>query len=98
VPETDPDAARMDEFYAEFARRVKARREAAGLSQSTLERAAKVHPCTVSATERGGCEDLSLPELARIAAALRVDVGDLLPASDEPPKDEPARGGQTQWQ
>jgi len=84
VPDTDPGGDDLDRFYTEFARRVKAAREAAGLTQSGLERAAKVHPCTVSAIERGESGDLTLPELARIAAALRIDIGELLP-------------GRTQW-
>jgi len=98
MPDLDSDAARLAEFYTEFARRVKAARQAEGLSQSALEREAKVRPCTVSAIERGECETLSLPELARIAAALRIGIGELLPAPDEPDDPECPRGGSTQWQ
>ena len=100
----DPEAEALDRFYAEFARRVRAAREAAGLSQSALERLAKVHPCAVSAIERGETRDLGLLEVVRIAGALAVPVADLIPAPDEPngepddESDEPGRSaGIVQW-
>jgi transcriptional regulator with XRE-family HTH domain len=67
-----------DVFAAGVGRKVKAAREAAGLSQSTLERNAGLRPCTVSELERGE-SDLPVYDLLRIADAVGVDVRDLLP-------------------
>jgi transcriptional regulator with XRE-family HTH domain len=65
---------------AELGRRVRAAREAAGLSQSTLERNAGLRPCTVAELERGE-SDVPVLDLVRIAAVVGVDVRDLLPGA-----------------
>jgi transcriptional regulator with XRE-family HTH domain len=100
VSDGDVDPWDLEDFYARFAARVKAAREAAGLSQSTLERQARVPPCTVSRLERGEGDDLAVVALARIAAVLAVPVADLIPVADKPdePGDEPGRpAGISQW-
>jgi len=93
VSDNDIDPWDLEDFYAQFAARVKAAREAAGLSQSTLERQARVPPCTVSRLERGEGDELAVVALARIAAVLAVPIADLIPAADQPaePEDEPGR-------
>ena len=73
-------AAVADEetFEARFGRPVRAAREAAGLTQSTLERDAGLVPTTVTRVERGEY-DLPVSELADLAHALGVDPGSLFP-------------------
>jgi len=73
-----------DTWERRFGRLVKAAREAAGLTQSRLERDAGLTPTTVTRVERGEY-DLPTSELADIAHALGVDPGTLFPpAGDEP--------------
>jgi len=82
----DPQkAVAGNRLLAEIGRRVKAAREKAHLTQSTVERNARVTPCTVAAIERGEihADDFSVVDLVRIAEALSVDPRDLLPG--EPP-------------
>jgi transcriptional regulator with XRE-family HTH domain len=100
VSDTGVDPWDLEDFYARFAARVKAAREAAGLSQSGLERQARVPPCTVSRLERGEGDNLAVVALARIAAVLAVPLADLVPAADKPDEPEDERGrpkGIIQW-
>jgi len=75
-------AAMADEpaesFEARFGRQVKAAREAAGITQSTLERNAGLTPTTVTRLERGEY-DMPVSELADLARVLGVDPGTLIP-------------------
>jgi len=65
-------------WEARFGRLVKAAREAAGLTQSTLEDLAGLTATTVTRVERGEY-DMPAAELADIAAVLAVDPGSLFP-------------------
>jgi XRE family transcriptional regulator, fatty acid utilization regulator len=92
TPASDPDdSARR--FIRGVGERVKARREAAGLTQSRLERAAGLPPTTVTRLERGE-RDVEVYELRLIAEVLGADLGDLItrdsPTSDQRTSDLPA--------
>jgi transcriptional regulator with XRE-family HTH domain len=65
-------------WEARFGRLVKAAREAAGVTQSRLERDAGLTPTAVTRLERGEY-DLPVSELADLADALGVDPGSLFP-------------------
>lgn len=70
---------------AEFGARVRAQREAQGLSQMALADACGMHFTFVSQVERG-LRNLSLSNIIRLAAGLEVDPGELVaglrPAGD----------------
>jgi len=71
-------------FEHRFGRLVKAARQAAGLTQSTLEDRAGLTPTTVTRLERGEY-DTPVSELADLARVLGVDPGSLFPpAGGEP--------------
>ncbi|MGY2087265.1 helix-turn-helix domain-containing protein [Nocardia gipuzkoensis] len=65
------------ELLAEFGRRVRKLREAAGLSQEDLADAAHVHRTYLGSVERGE-RNVSLINIHRIALALSTDPGKLL--------------------
>ena len=67
-----------DTWERKFGRLVRQAREAAGLTQSTLEDRAGLRPTTVTRVERGE-HDLPAAEFADIAAVLGVDPGTLFP-------------------
>jgi transcriptional regulator with XRE-family HTH domain len=69
-------------FLRLVGRRVKATREAGGLTQARLERDAGLRPTTISALERGE-QDLDVYDLYRVAGALGVDMRALLPSDEE---------------
>jgi transcriptional regulator with XRE-family HTH domain len=69
-------------FLRLVGRRVKASREAGGMSQSRLERDAGLRPTTIAALERGE-QDLDVYDLYRVAGALGVDMRALLPSDEE---------------
>ena len=60
-----------------FGERVRARREALGLSQIDLGEAADLHFTYVSSVERGE-RNISLENIVRLAAVLKVDPGELV--------------------
>jgi transcriptional regulator with XRE-family HTH domain len=67
-----------DALLRAIGERVRSARNAAGLTQSTLERNAEVRPALVSALERGE-ENATVEDLFSIARALGCTIGDLLP-------------------
>jgi transcriptional regulator with XRE-family HTH domain len=69
-------------FLRLVGRRVRASREAGGLSQSRLEREAGLRPTTIAALERGK-QDLDVYDLYRVAGTLGVDMRALLPSDEE---------------
>jgi transcriptional regulator with XRE-family HTH domain len=66
-------------FIRELGQRVKAGRQAAGLSQSRLERDAGLRPTTITTLERGQ-HDIDMYDLHRIAQALGTEMTTLIPA------------------
>lgn len=79
---------RQERFIRLVGQRVRACREAAGITQSRLERDAGLRPTTIAELERGE-HDLEVYDLYRVAGVLGVDVRGLLPADGEPDQ-EPA--------
>jgi len=79
----------MAEFVTMVGERVRAAREAAGLSQSRLERDADVRPTTVSQLERGE-GDPTVYDLFRLASVLEVELRALLPNRTPPTEGRPA--------
>jgi transcriptional regulator with XRE-family HTH domain len=69
-------------LIAGIGQRVKARREAAGLTQSQLDRNARLRPATIAKLERGEDGYIEVTELDRVATVLGCAIVDLLP--DEP--------------
>jgi transcriptional regulator with XRE-family HTH domain len=72
-----------DTFERRLGQRVRRAREAAGLTQSRLERDAGLPGATVARLERGEY-DLPVSELADIARVLRTDPGNLVPPIGDP--------------
>lgn len=66
-----------------FGTNVKRAREGAGLSQEELAHRAAIHVTYLSGVENGR-RNPSLAIIGRLAAALQVDVADLLSASSRP--------------
>jgi DNA-binding XRE family transcriptional regulator len=79
-------------FLRLVGRRVKASREAGGLTQSRLEREAGLRPTTIAALERGE-QDLDVYDLYRVAGALGVDMRALLPSDEEIVREARPDGG-----
>lgn len=69
--------ARPSPLLAEFGRRVRQRREAAGMSQESFARTVGVHRTYIGAVERGE-RNLSLMNVIRIAEALKCASSELL--------------------
>jgi transcriptional regulator with XRE-family HTH domain len=69
-------------FLRLVGRRVRATREAGGLTQSRLEREAGLTPASIAALERGE-QDFEVYHLFRVAGALGVDMRELLPSDEE---------------
>jgi len=67
-----------------FGSRVRARRQALGLSQEALARASDIHWTFLGQVERGQ-RNLSLHNLLKIAAGLRVDPSELVAGLEPPP-------------
>nr|WP_239024892.1 helix-turn-helix transcriptional regulator [Sphingomonas corticis] len=65
------------ELQIEVGRRIRARREAAGVSQEEFARRTGLGRSFFGRIERGA-QNVSLETLARIAVALPVDLGELL--------------------
>jgi len=81
-------------------KKVRAAREARGLSQSRLEHDAGLPLTTVTQVERGG-GNACVADLLAIARALGVPVRDLLPDGpddDPPPAEDPPAAGTKHWQ
>jgi ribosome-binding protein aMBF1 (putative translation factor) len=78
VSDAEPDEARLAAFVKVVGERVRAVRQASGISQSRLERDAEVRPTTVSQLERGE-GDPTVYDLYRLASALNVELRALLP-------------------
>ena len=76
------DDAGTAAFLRLVGRRVKARREAGGLTQSRLERDAGLRHATIAGLERGE-QDMDVYDLYRVAGVLGVDVRSLLPSNEE---------------
>jgi transcriptional regulator with XRE-family HTH domain len=74
---------RQERFIGLVGRRVRARREAAGITQSQLERDAGLQPASIAGLERGE-QDVEMYDLHRVAGVLGVDLRELLPADEEP--------------
>ena len=71
------ERSRDQAIAASFGRRVRAARQAAGLSQEALAEAAGLHPTFISNVERG-YRVPSVPTLLRLANGLKIDPGDLV--------------------
>jgi transcriptional regulator with XRE-family HTH domain len=69
-------------FVRLVGRRVRATREAGGLTQSKLERDAGLRPASIAKLERGE-QDFDVYDLYRVATALGVDLRALLPSDEE---------------
>ena len=69
----------------EIGRRVRARREALGVSQETLANAIGLHYSTVSHIERGD-RSLRVISILRLAEGLACDPADLVAAIAAPPR------------
>jgi hypothetical protein len=78
LPAAEAAGTALNVWERALGARVKAAREAAGLTASTLERNAALLPTTVTRLERGEY-DLPVSELADLADALGVDPGSLFP-------------------
>ena len=65
-----------------FARNLRATRESQGLSQETLAELARLHRTYVGSVERGE-RNISIDNMDRLAASLRVSIRDLLKDGDE---------------
>lgn len=66
------------EFVRQFGLRVRATRQRRGLSQEALAHDARLHPTHVSLIERGQ-RSVRLETVERLALALRVQPGDIMP-------------------
>jgi transcriptional regulator with XRE-family HTH domain len=62
---------------------IKARREAAGLSQNELAKLAHINQSGLSKIERDTNENVTIGTLRAIARVLRCSVGNLLPNEDK---------------
>lgn len=67
----------LSQATGDFGARVRARREALGLSQERLAEGTSLHWSYLGQVERGQT-NLSLHNILKIAAALGVDAGDLI--------------------
>ena len=72
---------------AEIGRRVRARREAIGISQEQLAHMTGLHYSTVSHIERGN-RGLRVISILRLAEGLECDPGDLVGGIGAPPRDQ----------
>ena len=79
---TGPDSRRehglADTVTVRFGKRLREVREEAGISQERLADLAKLHRTYVSSVERGK-NNISLVNIERLAAALGVTMGELMP-------------------
>ena len=73
---------RTDPLLAEFGRRVRVRRELAGISQEAFADMVGIHRTYIGGVERGE-RNLSLRNIVRIAAALNCDSSELLTRMQE---------------
>ena len=87
---SDGPSRRDRTFVQELGLSVRAAREAAGLSQSRLERDAGLPATTVTRLERGE-QDIAVHELDRIANTLSITLAALIPAG-QPATDHPGGG------
>jgi transcriptional regulator with XRE-family HTH domain len=69
---SDPES-----FARQFGQRVRRAREAAGITQSKLERDAGLAPTTITRIERGESE-LTVYDVARVATVLGVSMASLI--------------------
>jgi transcriptional regulator with XRE-family HTH domain len=76
---------------AAFGARVRARREALGLSQEALARQTDVHWTFLGQVERGQ-RNLSLHNILKVAAGLGVDPAELVAGLKPPPPSPPPKG------
>jgi transcriptional regulator with XRE-family HTH domain len=74
---------RRQAFIGLVGQRVRACREAAGITQSRLERDAGLRPTSIAGLERGD-QDLEVYDLYRVAGVLGVYLRELLPSDAEP--------------
>jgi transcriptional regulator with XRE-family HTH domain len=65
-----------------FGKRLREVREGAGISQERLAEKARLHRTYVSSVERGK-RNISLENIERLAQALGVAMGDLMPAPED---------------
>lgn len=72
-----PSPEPVSSAAAEFGRRVRAQRQALGLSQEGLAEAAGVHWTFVGQVERGR-RNLALSNILKLAAGLQLDPAELL--------------------
>ena len=80
----------MSPATAELGARVRTRRQALGLSQEALAREIDIHWTFLGQVERGQ-RNLSLHNLLKIAAGLRVDPAELVAGLEPPPPFKPAK-------
>lgn len=74
-----------DDLLREFGLRMKAARQAAGLSQEALAHLAGLHRTYVSSVERGE-RNIALLNMVTLATVLDVDAGTLIAGMARPPK------------
>lgn len=74
-----------DDLLREFGLRMKAVRQAAGLSQEALAHLAGLHRTYVSSVERGE-RNIALLNMVTLATVLDVDAGTLIARMARPPK------------
>lgn len=77
--------ARLSDVMARFGRRLREVREEADVSQEKLAELAGLHRTYVSSVERGK-NNISLVNIERLAAALGVTMGELMPDTSRPAK------------
>jgi transcriptional regulator with XRE-family HTH domain len=70
-------------FSRLLGQRIRAIREAAGLTQSGLERAAGLRPTSIAAAERGESSQLTVEQLHDMAGVLGLPVTALLPTHED---------------
>lgn len=75
----------MMDLLREFGLRMKAARQAAGLSQEALAHLAGLHRTYVSSVERGE-RNIALLNMVTLATVLDVDAGTLIAGMARPPK------------
>ena len=77
----------MKEVLSKFGRRIRELRKQQGLTQEKLAERAGLHHTYVGAIERGE-QNVSLKNIAKIAQALGVEVGEFFPFTPKDVKDK----------
>ncbi len=74
---TSPSKPPLSAATAEFGRRIRARRHELGMTQESLAEAAGLHWTFIGQVERGR-RNLTLHNIVKLAAGLRMDAGELV--------------------